>query len=101
MSEKSSIFLADYSGAMVLQIPLDVACHVALQMQPMSKHRLWKHMQALVPSRVSSPVIRVVSMRAEENNRYVRVHACVRRITCELHTLALLNSHCCLSGTVL
>lgn len=58
---------ADYSGAMVLQIPLDAACHVALQMQPVSQHRLWRHMQAAL--RLSSPVIRVVSMTADKNNR--------------------------------
>lgn len=60
---------ADYSGAMVLQIPVDVACHVALQMQPVSEHRLWKHMQA--GSRMASPgpVIRIVSMAADKNNR--------------------------------
>lgn len=62
---------ADYSGAMVLQIPLDVACHVALQMQPVAEHRLWKHMQGGTrPS--SGPVIRIVSMTANKHNRCVQ-----------------------------
>lgn len=59
---------ADYSGAMVLQVPLDVACHVALQMQPVSKHRLWKHMQSAARP-PPGPVMRVVSMTANKNNR--------------------------------
>lgn len=37
--------IADYSGALVLQMPIREACHVALQRQPLGKQRLWKHIK--------------------------------------------------------
>ena len=38
--------IADYSGALVLQLPLAEACHVAVQRHPLPKQRLWRHMVA-------------------------------------------------------
>ncbi len=38
--------IADYSGSLVLQLPLAEACHVAVQRHPLPKQRLWRHMQA-------------------------------------------------------
>lgn len=37
--------IADYSGSMVLQMPIAEACHVALQRQPVGKQNVWKHVQ--------------------------------------------------------
>jgi hypothetical protein len=37
--------IADYSGALVLQMPIREACHVALQRQPLGKQRLWNHIK--------------------------------------------------------
>lgn len=44
--------IADYSGSLVLQMPIAEACHVALQRQPCDRQRLWKHMQARSSSRL-------------------------------------------------
>jgi galactokinase len=38
--------IADYSGSLVLQLPLAEACHVAVQRHPLPKQRLWRHMTA-------------------------------------------------------
>lgn len=38
--------IADYSGSLVLQMPLAEACHVAVQRQSADTQRLWKHMKA-------------------------------------------------------
>ncbi len=38
--------IADYSGSLVLQMPVAEACHVAVQRHPAAKQRLWKHMEA-------------------------------------------------------
>eukprot|EP00897_Mesotaenium_endlicherianum_P001404 jgi/Mesen1/1291/ME000013S00789 len=38
--------IADYSGSLVLQMPIREACHVALQRCPPEKQRLWKHTKA-------------------------------------------------------
>ena len=35
--------IADYSGSLVLQMPIAQACVVALQRQPVGKQRLWQH----------------------------------------------------------
>lgn len=37
--------IADYSGSLVLQMPIAEACHVALQRHPPRQQRLWKHVQ--------------------------------------------------------
>lgn len=37
--------IADYSGSLVLQMPIAEACHVALQKHPLDKQQLWKHIQ--------------------------------------------------------
>ena len=37
--------IADYSGSLVLQLPLAQACHVAVQRHPLPRQRVWRHMQ--------------------------------------------------------
>jgi len=37
--------IADYSGSLVLQMPIAEACHVALQRHPLDKQKVWKHVQ--------------------------------------------------------
>ena len=37
--------IADYSGSLVLQLPLAEACHVAVQRQPLPLQHMWRHMQ--------------------------------------------------------
>lgn len=37
--------IADYSGSLVLQMPIGEACHVALQRHPLDKQKVWKHVQ--------------------------------------------------------
>ena len=37
--------IADYSGSLVLQLPLAEACHVAVQRHPLPQQRVWRHMQ--------------------------------------------------------
>jgi hypothetical protein len=64
------VCFADYSGSLVLQLPTDLACHVALQAQPVSNHRLWKHQLESFTKKASGPCIRVVSMAADQNNRH-------------------------------
>lgn len=39
--------IADYSGSLVLQMPIAEACHVALQRHPLDKQQLWNHIQVL------------------------------------------------------
>jgi L-arabinokinase len=41
--------IADYSGSLVLQMPIAEACHVALQLHPLQQQRVWKHVQVCVP----------------------------------------------------
>lgn len=38
--------IADYSGSLVLQLPLAQACHVAVQTHPLPQQRVWRHMQS-------------------------------------------------------
>ncbi|KAK9138193.1 hypothetical protein Sjap_008787 [Stephania japonica] len=38
--------IADYSGSLVLQLPIREACHVAVQRTNPSRQKLWKHAQA-------------------------------------------------------
>ncbi|KAK9741662.1 hypothetical protein RND81_03G120500 [Saponaria officinalis] len=63
--------IADYSGSLVLQMPIKEACHVALQRNHPSKHRLWKHAQARRQDkgRGQGPVLQIVSFGAELSNR--------------------------------
>ncbi len=37
--------IADYSGSLVLQLPLAEACHVAVQRHSLSQQRVWRHME--------------------------------------------------------
>ncbi|CAL8996619.1 unnamed protein product [Prunus brigantina] len=63
--------IADYSGSLVLQMPIKEACHVAVQRNHPSKHRLWKH--ALVRQQAEgknpTPVLQIVSYGSELSNR--------------------------------
>eukprot|EP00958_Prasinococcus_capsulatus_P007434 scaffold695_cov384-Prasinococcus_capsulatus_cf.AAC.15 len=64
--------IADYSGSAVLQMPLREACHVACQRQPAPQQNLWKHISSRHMARGivgSPPVLRIVSLDADENNR--------------------------------
>ncbi|KAF7817170.1 hypothetical protein G2W53_031139 [Senna tora] len=63
--------IADYSGSLVLQMPIREACHVALQRIHPSKHRLWKHAQARQNDRGDKPtaVLQIVSFGSELSNR--------------------------------
>ncbi|KAF3968213.1 hypothetical protein CMV_007874 [Castanea mollissima] len=63
--------IADYSGSLVLQLPIREACHVAVQMNHPSKHRLWKHAQARQQAKGqgSTPVLEIVSYGSELSNR--------------------------------
>ncbi|KAL2652701.1 hypothetical protein R1flu_020829 [Riccia fluitans] len=61
--------IADYSGSLVLQMPIREACHVAVQSQPQGKQRLWKHMTARQQPGVFKPAIRVVSFGSDLSNR--------------------------------
>lgn len=40
--------IADYSGSLVLLMPIAEACHIALQRQPVNKQKVWKHVQVRV-----------------------------------------------------
>ncbi|KAL8106975.1 L-arabinokinase-like [Apium graveolens] len=59
--------IADYSGSLVLQMPIREACHVAVQVIHPSKQKLWKHAQARRQG--SSPVLQIVSYGSELSNR--------------------------------
>ncbi|XP_047325934.1 L-arabinokinase [Impatiens glandulifera] len=63
--------IADYSGSLVLQMPIREACHVALQRNHPSKHRLWKHAQARQDAKElgPTPVLQIVSYGSELSNR--------------------------------
>ncbi|KAI9124573.1 hypothetical protein K1719_004495 [Acacia pycnantha] len=63
--------IGDYSGSLVLQMPIREACHVALQRIHPSKHRLWKHAQARRNDRGDKPtaVLQIVSFGSELSNR--------------------------------
>ncbi|KAI4337448.1 hypothetical protein L6164_015863 [Bauhinia variegata] len=63
--------IADYSGSLVLQMPIREACHVALQRVHPSKHRLWKHAQARQNDKGPKPsaVLQIVSYGSELSNR--------------------------------
>ncbi|KAG4963079.1 hypothetical protein JHK82_039758 [Glycine max] len=63
--------IADYSGSLVLQMPIKEACHVALQRNHPSKHRLWKHAEARQNDKGGNPtaVLQIVSYGSELSNR--------------------------------
>ncbi|XP_071722454.1 L-arabinokinase-like [Rutidosis leptorrhynchoides] len=63
--------IADYSGSLVLQMPIKEACHVAVQRNNPSKHRLWKHAQARQQDKQQGPtaVLQIVSYGSELSNR--------------------------------
>ncbi|XP_024537180.1 L-arabinokinase isoform X2 [Selaginella moellendorffii] len=60
--------IADYSGSLVLQMPIREACHVAVQRNSSAKQRVWKHISARqVPG--CKPVMQIVSLGSEASNR--------------------------------
>ncbi|GLT59584.1 hypothetical protein SLA2020_323960 [Shorea laevis] len=63
--------IADYSGSLVLQMPIREACHVAVQRNHPSKHRLWKHAIARQNAKGQGPmpVLQIVSYGSELSNR--------------------------------
>ncbi|CAA2980416.1 L-arabinokinase-like [Olea europaea subsp. europaea] len=63
--------IADYSGSLVLQMPIREACHVALQKIDPTKQRLWKHAQARQSSKgpEQKAVLQIVSYGSELSNR--------------------------------
>ncbi|KAG9449316.1 hypothetical protein H6P81_009281 [Aristolochia fimbriata] len=63
--------IADYSGSLVLQMPIREACHVAVQRNHPSKHKLWKHALARQQAKGlgPSPVVQIVSFGSELSNR--------------------------------
>ncbi|XP_042495779.1 L-arabinokinase-like [Macadamia integrifolia] len=63
--------IADYSGSLVLQMPIREACHVAVQSIHPSNQKLWKHAQArqLAKGKESTPVLQIVSYGSEISNR--------------------------------
>ncbi|CAM8967566.1 unnamed protein product [Rhodiola kirilowii] len=63
--------IADYSGSLVLQMPIREACHVAIQVSHPSKQRLWKHALARQQAKGQgpTPVLQIVSYGSELSNR--------------------------------
>ncbi|KAL5729490.1 L-arabinokinase [Ranunculus cassubicifolius] len=63
--------IADYSGSLVLQLPIREACHVAVQRIHPSKQKLWKHAQARQPANGQdcTPILQIVSYGSELSNR--------------------------------
>ncbi|GKV37775.1 hypothetical protein SLEP1_g45765 [Rubroshorea leprosula] len=63
--------IADYSGSLVLQMPIREACHVAVQRIHPSEHRLWKHTLARQSAKGQGPmpVLQIVSYGSELSNR--------------------------------
>lgn len=63
--------IADYSGSLVLQMPIKEACHVAVQRNHPSKHKLWKHALARQQAKGQGPipVLQIVSYGSELSNR--------------------------------
>lgn len=63
--------IADYSGSLVLQMPIREACHVAVQRNHPSKQRLWKHAQSRQHAKGQgpTPVLQIVSYGSELSNR--------------------------------
>ncbi|KAG8373922.1 hypothetical protein BUALT_Bualt11G0075600 [Buddleja alternifolia] len=63
--------IADYSGSLVLQMPVREACHVAIQRSRPDRHKLWKHTQARqrTGGQRPTPVLQIVSFGSELSNR--------------------------------
>ncbi|XWS52234.1 hypothetical protein CRYUN_Cryun11dG0050200 [Craigia yunnanensis] len=63
--------IADYSGSLVLQMPIWEACHVAVQRNHPCKHRLWKHALAQQNAKGQGPmpVFQIVLYGSELSNR--------------------------------
>ncbi|XP_020691925.1 L-arabinokinase isoform X2 [Dendrobium catenatum] len=62
--------IADYSGSLVLQMPIREACHVALQRNNPNKQRLWKHALARQKAKERfTPLLQIVSFGSELSNR--------------------------------
>ncbi|XP_011077667.1 L-arabinokinase [Sesamum indicum] len=63
--------IADYSGSLVLQMPVREACHVAIQRCRPEKQKLWKHAQARQQKKGdgTTPVLQIVSFGSELSNR--------------------------------
>ncbi|XP_059634505.1 L-arabinokinase-like [Cornus florida] len=63
--------IADYSGSLVLQMPIREACHVAVQRTHPSKQKLWKHAKARQHTEAQgpTPVLQIVSFGSELGNR--------------------------------
>ncbi|URE44572.1 Galactokinase galactose-binding signature [Musa troglodytarum] len=63
--------IADYSGSLVLQMPIREACHVAVQKNHPNKQKLWKHAQARQRAKGQGPipVLQIVSFGSELSNR--------------------------------
>ncbi|KAL5716067.1 L-arabinokinase [Ranunculus cassubicifolius] len=62
--------IADYSGSLVLQLPIREACHVAVQRILPSKQKLWKHTQARHENGgEGTPTLEIVSYGSELSNR--------------------------------
>lgn len=63
--------IADYSGSLVLQMPIREACHVAVQISDPDKQKLWKHAQIrqISKGQASTPVLQIVSYGSELSNR--------------------------------
>ncbi|XP_038983785.1 L-arabinokinase-like isoform X2 [Phoenix dactylifera] len=63
--------IADYSGSLVLQMPIREACHVAVQKNHPSRQKLWKHAQARQQTKGQGPipVLQIVSFGSELSNR--------------------------------
>ncbi|XP_008781723.2 L-arabinokinase-like [Phoenix dactylifera] len=63
--------IADYSGSLVLQMPIREACHVAIQRNHPNKEKLWKHALARQKAKGQefTPVLQIVSFGSELSNR--------------------------------
>ncbi|KAJ6354944.1 hypothetical protein OIU77_005529 [Salix suchowensis] len=63
--------IADYSGSLVLQMPIREACHAAVQKNHPAKQKLWKHAQARhhADHEKLTPILEIVSLGSELNNR--------------------------------
>ncbi|XP_073000847.1 L-arabinokinase-like isoform X2 [Typha latifolia] len=63
--------IADYSGSLVLQMPIREACHVAVQRNHPSKQKLWKHALARQTAKGWGclPVLQIVSLGSDLSNR--------------------------------
>eukprot|EP00850_Spirogloea_muscicola_P015467 SM000118S25610 [mRNA] locus=s118:402012:411493:+ [translate_table: standard] len=60
--------IADYSGSLVLQMPIKEACHVALQRNALGTQKLWKHTEARNDGSAKA-ALQIVSFGADQANR--------------------------------